>query len=43
MTKYEQEIYNIITTSIDHLTVEQIYMELKKHVQKLLWQQSITM
>ena len=30
MTKYEVEIYNIITTSTEHLTVEQIYMELKR-------------
>lgn len=29
MTKYEQEIYRIITMSKDHLTVEQIYIELK--------------
>ena len=36
MTKYEQEIYNIITTSIDHLTVEQIYMELKKTCPKVV-------
>lgn len=30
MTKYEEEIYRIITVSRQHLTVEQIYMELKK-------------
>lgn len=30
MTKYETEIYQIITMSTTHLTVEQIYMELKK-------------
>ncbi len=30
MTKYEKEIYNIITTSTEHPTVEQIYLELKK-------------
>ena len=30
MTKYEEEIYRIITVSREHLTVEQIYMELKK-------------
>ena len=36
MTKYEQEIYNIITASIDHLTVEQIYMELKKTCPKVV-------
>ena len=30
MTKYEVEIYNIITTSTEHLTVEQIYTELKR-------------
>ncbi|MCX4342888.1 MAG: Fur family transcriptional regulator [Kineothrix sp.] len=29
MTKYEEEIYRIITTSKDHLTVEQIYIALK--------------
>ena len=30
MTKYEEEIYRIITVSREHLTVEQIYMKLKK-------------
>lgn len=29
MTKYEEEIYRIITASKDHLTVEQIYIALK--------------
>lgn len=36
MTKYEKEIYRIITTSKDHLTVEQIYMELKKIYPKVV-------
>lgn len=31
MTKYEKEIYNIITTSTEHPNVEQIYLELKKN------------
>lgn len=30
MTKYEKEVYSIITTSDEHMTVEQIYTELKK-------------
>lgn len=30
MTKYAQEIYQIITSSVEHLTVEQIYAEIKK-------------
>lgn len=30
MTKYEKAIYDRITTSTEHLTVEQLYMELKK-------------
>lgn len=36
MTKYEKEIYNIITTSAEHLTVEQIYTELKKVYPKVV-------
>lgn len=36
MTKYEKEIYRIITTSKDHLTVEQIYLELKKIYPKVV-------
>lgn len=36
MTKYEKEIYHIITESIEHLTVEQIYMELKKKCPKVV-------
>lgn len=36
MTKYEEEIYRIITTSKDHLTVEQIYGELKKKYPKVV-------
>lgn len=35
MTKYEAEIYNIINTSTAHLTVEQVYMELKKRYPKV--------
>ena len=30
MTKYEKAIYDRITASTEHLTVEQLYMELKK-------------
>ena len=30
MTKYESEIYHIITNSTEHWTVEQIYAEIKK-------------
>ena len=30
MTKYEKAIYDRITISTEHLTVEQLYMELKK-------------
>ena len=30
MTKYEKEIYHIITASMEHLTVEQIFAELKE-------------
>lgn len=36
MTKYEEEIYNIITTSTEHPTVEQIYLELKKNCPKVV-------
>ena len=36
MTKYEKEIYNIITDSTGHLTVEQIYLELKKKCPKVV-------
>lgn len=36
MTKYEIEIYNIITKSMEHLTVEQIYTELQKKYPKVV-------
>ncbi|MEY8234276.1 transcriptional repressor [Lachnospiraceae bacterium 66-29] len=36
MTKYEEKIYNIINTSTEHLTVEQIYAELKKEYPKVV-------
>ena len=36
MTKYEVEIYNIITKSMEHLTVEQIYTELQKKYPKVV-------
>lgn len=36
MTKYEVEIYNIITLSTEHLTVEQIYAELKRKFPKVV-------
>ncbi len=36
MTKYEAEIYNIITKSMEHLTVEQIYTELQKKYPKVV-------
>lgn len=36
MTKYEKEIYQIITTSTKHLTVEQIYTILKKKYSKVV-------
>lgn len=29
MTRYEREIYHIVTGSVKHLTVEQIYAEIK--------------
>lgn len=36
MTRYEEEIYNIITRSTEHLTVEQIYTQLKKKCPKVV-------
>lgn len=36
MTKYEKEIYHIITASMEHLTVEQIFTELKKKYPKVV-------
>ena len=36
MTKDEAEIYNIITKSMEHLTVEQIYTELQKKYPKVV-------
>lgn len=36
MTKYEKAIYDIITMSTGHLTVEQIYMELKAKYPKVV-------
>ena len=36
MTKYEREIYHIITGSVKHLTVEQIYMEIKNKYPKVV-------
>ena len=36
MTKYKQEVYNIITSSAKHQTVEQIYAELKKAYPKVV-------
>lgn len=36
MTKYEREIYHIITGSVEHLTVEQIYMEIKNKYPKVV-------
>lgn len=36
MTKYEEEIYNIISLSKEHLSVEQIYTELKKKYPKVV-------
>lgn len=36
MTKYAEEIYGIVTASRDHLTVEQIYMELRKKYPKVV-------
>lgn len=36
MTKYEAEVYNIITMSREHLAVEQIYAELRKKYPKVV-------
>lgn len=36
MTKYESEIYHIITNSTEHWTVEQIYAEIKKKYPKVV-------
>ena len=36
MTTYEREIYQIITGSVKHLTVEQIYTEIKKKYPKIV-------
>ncbi len=36
MTKYEEEIYHIITASAEHLAVEQIYDILKKKYPKVV-------
>lgn len=36
MTRYEEEIYNIITASTEHLTIEQIYTELKRQYPKVV-------
>ena len=36
MTKYEKEVYSIITNSVEHLTVEQIFKELKKKYTKVV-------
>ena len=36
MTKYEAEIYSIITMSTEHLTVDQIYAELKEKYPKVV-------
>lgn len=36
MTKYEREIYQIITGSTNHLTAEQIYMEMKRKYPKIV-------
>ena len=30
MTKYEKEIFSIVTDSCDHLTTEQIFFKLRK-------------
>lgn len=35
MTTYEREIYYIITGSVKHLTVEQIYAEMKNKYPKI--------
>ena len=36
MTKYEREIYQIIIGSTNHLTAEQIYMEMKRKYPKIV-------
>ncbi len=36
MTKYEKEIYNIINTSAEHLTVEQVFENLRKKYPKVV-------
>ncbi len=36
MTKYEKEVYSIITDSTDHLTVEQIFTKLQKKYPKVV-------
>ena len=36
MTTYEREIYHIITDAANHLTVEQIYTEIKKKHPKIV-------
>lgn len=36
MTTYEREIYHIITGSVKHLTVEQIYTEIKNKYPKIV-------
>ena len=36
MTNYEAEIYSIITMSTEHLTVDQIYAELKEKYPKVV-------
>lgn len=36
MTTYEREIYQIITESMEHLTVEQIYLRIKNKYPKIV-------
>ncbi len=36
MTKYEREIYTVITTSNEHLTIEQIYAQIRKKYPKIV-------
>lgn len=36
MTRYEREIYHIITGSAEHLTVEQIYAEMKNRYPQIV-------
>ena len=36
MTSYEREIYHIITSSEKHLTVEEIYLEIKNQYPKIV-------